>query len=146
MTSARRAASRGGENLPYLGAVNRLIDKAVNVRADARESYQSYAAPTTSRATTTRKSSRSATPPRSRRFSNYNGMLSDLFALLTDARARIAANVKAIEAIRATSGSRARTSVPPSMAEAAAARSKPHNPRPSPTVAANIDVEGCHHD
>ena len=31
---------------------------------------------------------------------NYNGMLSDLFGLLADARSRVSANVKAIEAKR----------------------------------------------
>jgi hypothetical protein len=31
---------------------------------------------------------------------NYNGMLKDLFALLADSRARIAANVQSVEALR----------------------------------------------
>jgi outer membrane protein TolC len=84
----------------YLGAVNRLVDKAVNVRADAREAYQAYRGDYD----IARHYDREILPLRDiiseQTLLNYNGMLSDLFALLTDARARIAANVKAIEAKR----------------------------------------------
>jgi outer membrane protein TolC len=84
----------------YLGAVNRLIDKAVNVRADAREAYQAYRGAYD----IARYYDKDILPLREiiseQTLLNYNGMLSDLFGLLTDARARIAANVKAIEAKR----------------------------------------------
>lgn len=84
----------------YLGAVNRLIDKAVNVRADAREAYQGYRGAYD----IARHYDKEILPLREiiseQTLLNYNGMLSDLFGLLTDARARIAANVKAIEAKR----------------------------------------------
>ncbi len=84
----------------YMAAVNRLIDKAVNVRADARSAYQAYRGAYD----IARHYDKDVLPLRDiiseQSLLNYNGMLSDLFALLTDARERIAANVKAIEARR----------------------------------------------
>lgn len=84
----------------YLAAVNRLIDKAVNVRADAREAYQSYRGAYD----IAHYYDKEILPLREiiseQTLLNYNGMLSDLFGLLTDARARIAANINAIEAKR----------------------------------------------
>lgn len=84
----------------YLRAVNLLIDKAVNVRADARQAYQSYRGAYD----IARYYDKEILPLREiiseQTLLNYNGMLSDLFDLLTDARARIAANVQAIEAKR----------------------------------------------
>jgi outer membrane protein TolC len=84
----------------YMAAVNRLIEKAINARSEAREAYTSY---------------RGAydiamhyqieiLPLRQiindEMILNYNGMLKDLFALLTDTKARIVANVQAIDAQR----------------------------------------------
>lgn len=84
----------------YLGAVNQLIDKAVNVRADAREAYQAYRGAYD----IARYYDKDILPLREiiseQTLLKYNGMLTDLFGLLTDARARIVANVKAIEAKR----------------------------------------------
>ena len=84
----------------YLQAVNRLIDKAVNVRADAREAYQAYRGAYD----IAKYYDKEILPLRQiisdQTLLNYNGMLSDLFGLLTDARARITANVQSIEAKR----------------------------------------------
>jgi outer membrane protein TolC len=84
----------------YMQAVNRLIEKAVNVRSQADEAYQTY------RGTfdIARHFDKEILPLREiisqQELLNYNGMLTDLFALLADARARILANVQAIEARR----------------------------------------------
>lgn len=84
----------------YLKSVNLLIDKAVNVRADARQAYEAYRGSYE----IARYYETEILPLRQiiseQTLLNYNGMLSDLFGLLTDARARILANVKAIEAKR----------------------------------------------
>jgi outer membrane protein TolC len=84
----------------YLRAVNSLIDKAINVRADARQAYQAYRGAYD----IARYYEKTILPLREtiseQTLLNYNGMLSDLFGLLTDARDRIAANVQAIEAKR----------------------------------------------
>lgn len=93
------ARTRAAEQT-YLRAVNLLIDKAVNVRADARQSYQTYRGAYD----IARYYEKNILPLREtisqQTLLNYNGMLTDLFGLLTDARARISANVKAIEAKR----------------------------------------------
>ena len=84
----------------YLKAVNLLIDKAVNVRADARQAYQAYRGSYD----IARYYDTEILPLREiiseQTLLNYNGMLSDLFGLLADARSRVSANVKAIEAKR----------------------------------------------
>lgn len=84
----------------YLRAVNLLIDKAVNVRADAREAYQTYRGAYD----IARYYEKEVIPLRDtiseQTLLNYNGMLSDLFGLLTDARERIAANMQAMDAKR----------------------------------------------
>lgn len=84
----------------YLRAVNLLIDKAVNVRADARNAYQTYRGAYD----IARYYEKSVIPLRQtiseQTQLNYNGMLSDLFELLTDARERISANLQSIEAKR----------------------------------------------
>ena len=84
----------------YLKSVNLLIDKAVNVRADARQAYQAYRGSYD----IARYYDTEILPLREiiseQTLLNYNGMLSDLFGLLTDARSRVSANVKAIEAKR----------------------------------------------
>jgi outer membrane protein TolC len=90
---------RGAEET-YMRAINRLLERAVNVRSEAREAYQVY------RGTydIARHYEREVIPLRQiisdEALLNYNAMILDLFALLTDARARILANVQAIEARR----------------------------------------------
>ena len=84
----------------YMRAVNHLLERAVNVRSEAREAYQVY------RGTydIARHYEREVIPLRQiisdEALLNYNAMTLDLFALLTDARARILANVQVIEARR----------------------------------------------
>ena len=84
----------------YMQAVNRLVERAVNVRAEAREAYQSYRGAYD----IARHYEREILPLRQvitdETLLNYNAMITDLFGLLTDARARVAANVQAIEAQR----------------------------------------------
>ncbi|RUO98586.1 TolC family protein [Hyphomicrobium sp.] len=84
----------------YLRAVNLLIDKSVNARADARQAYQAYRGSYD----IARYYEKTVLPLRDtiseQTLLNYNGMLSDLFGLLTDSRDRIAANQRAIEAKR----------------------------------------------
>lgn len=85
----------------YLAAVNRVIEKAVNVRSEARQAYQTY------RGTydVVRYYEREILPLRQiineQTLLNYNGMLIDVFALLTDAKARIDTNIQAVNARRA---------------------------------------------
>ncbi len=94
-----RARTRLAEE-SYMQAVNRLIEKAVNVRSQADEAYQTYRG----FYDIARHFEKEILPLREiisqQELLNYNGMLTDLFALLTDARARILANVQAIEAKR----------------------------------------------
>ena len=77
-----------------------MIERAVNARSEAREAYTAY------RGTydIARHFEKEVLPLREiisqQELLAYNGMLSDLFSLLTDARARIAANIQAIEAKR----------------------------------------------
>jgi len=84
----------------YLRAVNLLVDKAVKVRADARQAYQAYRGAYD----IARYYDKTILPLREtiseQTLLNYNGMLSDLFGLLIDARERISANVQAIDAKR----------------------------------------------
>lgn len=84
----------------YLRAVNLLVDKAINVRADARQAYQAYRGAYD----IARYYDKTILPLREtiseQTLLNYNGMLTDLFGLLTDARDRISANMQAIDAKR----------------------------------------------
>lgn len=84
----------------YLKAVNLLIDKAVNVRADAREAYQGYRGAYDIAAYYDKEILPLREIISAQTLLKYNGMLTDLFGLLTDARARITVNVQAIEAKR----------------------------------------------
>lgn len=84
----------------YMQSVNRLIERAVNVRSEAREAYQTYRG-----AYDLAKHYEKEILPLREIISEetllrYSGMLQDVSALLTDARARIAANVQGIEARR----------------------------------------------
>jgi outer membrane protein TolC len=84
----------------YMRAVHRLIERAVNVRADAREAYQKYRGAYD----IARHYEREVLPLRQiisdEMLLNYNAMIKDVFSLLADARARILANVQAIDAQR----------------------------------------------
>ncbi len=84
----------------YLQAVNRLIERAVNARSEAREAYTAYRGSYD----IARYFDKEILPLREfisqQELLAYNGMLLDLFSLLADARARITANVQAIEAKR----------------------------------------------
>jgi outer membrane protein TolC len=84
----------------YLQAVNRLAEKAVNARSQAREAYHAYR----SSYDIARHYQREVLPLRKiiseETLLRYNSMLIDVFALLAEARQRVAANVAAIEAQR----------------------------------------------
>jgi outer membrane protein TolC len=79
---------------------NRLLERAVNVRSEAREAYQLYRGAYD----IARHYEREVLPLRKiitdETMLNYNAMIRDLFALLAEARARIIANSQAIEARR----------------------------------------------
>jgi len=82
----------------YMQAVNLLAGKAVNARSEAREAYRSYRATYDIAA----HFQREVLPLRQIIFDQSklqaNAMLIDVFALLTEARERIAANVNSINA------------------------------------------------
>jgi len=84
----------------YMRAVNRLLQRAAEVRSEAREAYQLYRGAYD----IARHYQNEVLPLRQiiseETLLNYNAMIRDLFALLGDARARILANVQAIEARR----------------------------------------------
>ena len=84
----------------YLQAVNRLIAKAVSVRSEARESYQTYRA-----AFDIARHVRGEVLPLRKIISDemllrYNAMQVDVFTLLAEARQRITSTTTAIEAER----------------------------------------------
>lgn len=85
----------------YMQAVNRLAEKAVNVRSQARDAYRVYrstfdiARHYESEVLPLRKIISDETQLR------YNGMQIDVFSLLLEARQRITATIAAIEAKRA---------------------------------------------
>jgi outer membrane protein TolC len=84
----------------YMRAVNQLLERAVNVRADAREAYQTYRGAYD----IAKHYEREVLPLRQtiaeEMLLNYNAMIKDVFSLLADVRARILANVQAIDAQR----------------------------------------------
>jgi outer membrane protein TolC len=84
----------------YMQAVNRLTEKAVNVRSEAREAYRAYR----SRYDIAMHLRNDVLPLRKiisdETMLRYGAMQIDVFALLAEARARIAANMAAIEAQR----------------------------------------------
>jgi outer membrane protein TolC len=84
----------------YLQAVNRLSEKAVNARSEARNAYQSYR----SRYDIARRYRDEVVPLRKviadETMLRYGAMQIDVFSLLTEARQRLAANITAIEAQR----------------------------------------------
>lgn len=84
----------------YMHAVNRLMERAVNVRSEARDAYRSYR----SAYDIAIHYQREVLPLRKiisdETLLRYNGMLIDVFSLLAEARQRIAATTAAIEAKR----------------------------------------------
>jgi len=84
----------------YMQAVNRLGEKSVNVRSEARAAYQLYRGSYD----IARQYQAQVLPLRQivadEAQLRYNGMLTDLFQLLVDTRAQIDSNVAAIEAYR----------------------------------------------
>ena len=84
----------------YMGAVNRLLEKAVNARSEAREAYATYRG----RHEIARAYQGRVLPLRKiiteESLLQYNGMLVDAFELLTNARENVASNVAAIRARR----------------------------------------------
>jgi outer membrane protein TolC len=84
----------------YMQAVNRLLERAVNVRSEARDAYRVYR----STYDIAGHYQREVLPLRKiisdETLLRYNAMLIDVFALLAEARQRIAATITAIEAKR----------------------------------------------
>ena len=84
----------------YMRAVNRLLEQAVIARSQAREAYQNYRG----NYDIARHYEREVLPLRQlisdETMLNYNAMIRDLFTLLAEARARISANVQALDARR----------------------------------------------
>jgi outer membrane protein TolC len=84
----------------YMGAVNRLSELAVNARSEAREVYRAYR----SSYDIAMRYRRNVLPLRKiiadEAMLRYGAMQIDVFALLTEARQRIAAKIAAIEAQR----------------------------------------------
>jgi outer membrane protein TolC len=84
----------------YLQAVNRLMEKAVNVRSEARDAYRTYR----STYDIARHYRNEVLPLRKiiseETLLRYNAMQIDVFSLLTEVRQRTASNVAAIEAQR----------------------------------------------
>jgi outer membrane protein TolC len=84
----------------YMAAVNRLSELTVNARSQARESYRAYR----SSYDIAMRYRRDVLPLRkiiaNEAMLRYGAMQIDVFALLTEARQRIAANIAAIEAQR----------------------------------------------
>ena len=84
----------------YMAAVNRLIEKAVNARSEAREAYRAYRSSYDIAA----HYQREVLPLRKiiseETLLRYNAMQIDVFALLAEARQRLAATTAAIEARR----------------------------------------------
>ena len=84
----------------YMQAVNRLTAKAVNARSEAREAYHGYRAAHD----IARHYAKEVVPLRQiiseETVLRYNAMQIDVFALLSEARARIQSTTATIEALR----------------------------------------------
>ena len=85
----------------YMRSVNRLLDRAVTVRSEARDAYRTYR----SSYDIAMHYRREVLPLRKiisdETLLRYNAMLIDVFALLVEARQRISINLAAIDAQRA---------------------------------------------
>jgi outer membrane protein TolC len=84
----------------YMRAVNRLSELAVNARSQARESYRAYRASYEIAMRYRREVLPLQKIIADEAMLRYGAMQTDVFALLTEARQRIAANIAAIEAQR----------------------------------------------
>ena len=84
----------------YLAAVNRLTDKAIVVRSEARDAYRVYRASYDIAAHYQREILPLRKIISDETLLRYNAMQIDVFALLAEARQRIAATTAAIEAQR----------------------------------------------
>lgn len=84
----------------YMQAANKLAEKAVNIRSEAREAYTAYRA----NYDITRQYQTNVLPLRKviqeQSLLQYSGMLNDVTDLIADARSRILSNVAAINARR----------------------------------------------
>lgn len=89
-----------GAELTYRQALNRLQEKAVNVRSEAREAYRAYQASYQLAAHYQQEIIPLRKVISEEMLLRYNAMQIDVFQLLTEARQRITANVSAIEAQR----------------------------------------------
>jgi outer membrane protein TolC len=84
----------------YMRAANRLAEKAINVRSEAREAYLAYkgawdvARVYQGQVLPLRKAIQDEV------LLHYNGMLADLFQIIQDARQRVISNMAAIDAKR----------------------------------------------
>jgi outer membrane protein TolC len=124
----------------YMQAVNRLLERAVNVRSEARDAYRVYR----STYDIAGHYQREVLPLRKiisdETLLRYNAMLIDVFSLLAEARQRIAATITAIEAKRdfwvATVDLKA--------AVAGGGRSGNRNERASPVAASAGETGGPH--
>jgi outer membrane protein TolC len=84
----------------YMAAVNRLTELAVNIRSEVREAYQAYRASYDIAAHYQREILPLRKIISDETLLRYNAMQIDVFALLAEARQRIAATTAAIEARR----------------------------------------------
>ena len=84
----------------YLQAVNRLIDRAVAVRSEARDAYRTYRSAYDIAAHYRREVLPLRKIISEETLLRYNAMQIDVFSLLAEARQRIAATIAAIEAQR----------------------------------------------
>lgn len=84
----------------YMQAANKLAEKALNIRSEAREAYTAYRA----HYDITRQYQTNVLPLRKiiqeQSLLQYSGMLNDVTDLIADARSRILSNVAAINARR----------------------------------------------
>ncbi|ARP98060.1 outer membrane protein TolC [Pseudorhodoplanes sinuspersici] len=84
----------------YMQAVNRLTEKAVNVRSEARDAFRAYRSTYDIAAHYRREIIPLRKIISDETLLRYNAMMIDVFALLAEARQRINSNVAAIEAQR----------------------------------------------
>ncbi len=84
----------------YLQAANKLAEKAVNVRSEARDAYRRYRSSYDIAARYQREILPLRKTISDEMMLRYGAMQVDVFPLLTDARQRIAANAAAVDALR----------------------------------------------
>ena len=84
----------------YMAAVNRLLELAVNIRSEARDAYRTYRSSYDIASHYTREVLPLRKIITDEAQLRYNGMLIDVFGLLTESRQRIVATTAAIDAKR----------------------------------------------